>query len=241
MMQRVVFSGKVTRKIVALTSMTLEEITMTTSVKVDVASDLFVKNEVMNFNQDASGFTTPLAGASWVSAESSQRKFIACISNTVLELVERNLPEHVVWLFVGTSTWQPNTRVVRHYKLWGALKVRGFNLPSINKLAEQVTIESSIGLKFFGAVRLADFEIEDAVQILFGENCTYLVALPKNIEPHYLLKTGWSGDLTLDASFINFLALSNALLLKRVGYFDDCERDIVAIGQPSVVNTLLDV
>lgn len=211
---------------------------MTTSIRVDVAKNLFVKNEVMNLNKASFG-TDSLAGASWVIQGVSAHTSLRLGLDAVFALINNKLPHLELWLLAGTSAWQPDTSIVRHNKLWNALRARGFNVPSGSRSMKEMVIESAGKLKIFGAAKLAEFAIEDVVNILLGENCTYLVALPVDGACNDLLNIGWSGDLSADSKFIEYLFESDALLLKHVGQFDDYERGVVVIGCPLVVSALL--
>lgn len=152
--------------------------------------------------------------------------------------MKKELPGSELWLLAGTRAWQPDTRVVRHYKLWGALRARGFKVPSDLQSGEEVMIHSEGKLKFFGATNLSELAPENAAQFLLKEQCAYIVALPRGLPLHTLLELGWAGELPVDCAIISHVVEANALLLKRIGEFDDLERGLVAIGAPPVVNAL---
>ena len=210
---------------------------MTTNIRVEAAENLFTKNDVMNFNQAATTLTNAVAGASWVADGSSYETFLL-VFNHVLTLVKSRLPGNELWLLIGSQVWQPDTRVVRYYKLWGGLRRRGFKIPDNKQSIEEVMIESQGRLKFFGAAKLFEFAVEEIAQILFKEHCAYLVAWPSGLPLRTLLELGWSGDAWADLEFVNRSAESDALLLKKIGEFDDPERGLLAIGRQPVVDAL---
>lgn len=212
---------------------------MTTDILVDFAQDIFVENNVMNFDTVNWPMKNPLAGASWVANEASANESLLAVLQFLFAKVRANFPSGEVWLLVGTSAWQPNNRVVRYRRLWGALKARGLTTLGTDQRSEEVLLESDKGLKFFGAARLRDLAIEEAVQVLLSENCSYLVVLLGDLSPRDLVDVGWSGDMAKDSWIINHIADSDSLLLKKIGEFDDKGRGVVAIGRPSVVRTLL--
>ena len=211
---------------------------MTTDIKTAIAQDLFVKNEVMNFDRVASLAAKPLAGKGWQAVGSSPHEALLLVLRLVLTLMKEKLPHLELWLIAGTSAWQPNTRVVRYYKLWAALKARGLDIPTDSPSMDEVLVESDRGLKFFGAIKLSEFAQDSIAQALLEEHCTYLAAMPGHVSPSALLKIGWSGELSGDATLIDFLAEADGLLLKQTGEFEAHERGVVAIGRPSLVNAL---
>ncbi|NOT88815.1 MAG: hypothetical protein HOP03_11605 [Lysobacter sp.] len=212
---------------------------MTTDILVDFAQDIFVENNVMNFDTVNWPMSSPLAGASWVATEASPNDSLLAVLQFLFVKVRANFPSAEVCLLVGTSAWQPNNRVVRYHRLWGALKARGLAALGTDQRSEEVLLESDKGLKFFGAARLSDMAIEDAVQVLLSENCSYLVVLLGDISPRDLIDVGWSGDMAKDFRIINRIADSDSLLLKKIGEFDDKGIGVVAIGRQNVVKTLL--
>lgn len=227
----------VIRRTADLTSTIRRATTMTINIRVEAAENLFTKNEVINFAQAAAPSTNAVAGASWVVDGSSYEAFLL-VFNHVLTLVKSRLPDHELWLLVGSQVWQPDTRVVRYYKLWDGLRRRGLKIPDNKQSIEEVMIESQGKLKFFGAAKLFEFAVEEAARILFEEHCAYVVAWPSGLPVHTLLEHGWSSDARPDLEFISRSADSDALLLKKIGEFDDPERGLLAMGRQPVVNAL---
>lgn len=222
-----------------LISMMLVVIIMTIDIIIESAQDLSVKNSVINLSNINLALRGPLAGISWSACSHVAYNAQLIVLNTVLKLLKIKKPSFEVWLLIGTSSWQPNTRIVRYNKLWGALMARGFKLPTWKESMKEVIIESDKKLKIFGMARLVDFNIEDIVKILSMEQCTYLAAVPSSLLLHEVLNVGWSGNLNEDARIIDLLVESEALLLKQFGEFDDSERGIIVVGNQSSVKALL--
>ena len=214
-------------------------ITMTTDIKTASAKDIFVKNEVVNLDRVSLVAAKPLAGMGWQAVASSPQEALLLALRVVLALLKEKLPHLEIWLLAGTSVWQPNTRIVRYYKLWAALKMRGLDIQTDSPSMEEVSVESDRGLKFFGAMKLSEFAQDSIIaKTLLEERCTYLVAMPSHFSPSPLLNIGWSGELSDDAKLIDFLAEADGLLLKQMGEFEAHERGVVAIGHPSLIDAL---
>lgn len=212
---------------------------MTTDIQVVSAPNLSVKNSVMNFRDVAFPADVVLAGASWLTVGESPTEALRVVLQFLLEEVRRRVSSFSVWLLVGHSAWQPDTRIVRHHKLWGSLKARGTNVPLVG-LQQEVLLESEAGLKYFGAVPCSEFSVESVVQVLLKEYCAYLVLAPNNLDVMKIVKQGWSGELSEDFSLLSSVSQYGGLVLRKVGEFDDKEWGILAIGRPSVLGALLD-
>lgn len=105
-------------KIEAPTLMMKSEIIMTADIKVESAPDLLVNNEVFNIRCARKREGEVLSVASFLTAGASC-ELVSSVLNYLYELIEKKLPDYDLWLFIGSSAWQPDTRIVRHRKLWG--------------------------------------------------------------------------------------------------------------------------
>lgn len=238
MMREGMISVQAIRKTVGHTLMTKQVIIMTTDIRVVSASDLSDANEVINLSNIPLPEGMTLAGVCWFVVGYSAYEALLSVSRFVCGLIWKKLPDYKVWLFVGNSAWQPDTRIVRYRKLWGALAARGIKISHTNN-TQEVMRETEGKLKFFGAAQLSELSIESAVKALLEEYCTYLIVLPSAVGPESILNIGWSGNITDDSEVIANLIKSGGLLIKRFGEFDDEERGVVAIGQPELVRNLM--
>ena len=207
---------------------------MTTDIRVASAADLTIKNDVMSMHVPDG---IALAGVSWLVVGSSASEALLSVLRFVYSLIGKKLTGYKLWLLVGNSAWQPDTRIVRHHKLWGGLRARGIEVSHISNLQEAM-LESGGKLKFFGAAQLSELSVVSVVKALSEERCTYLVALPSSFDPQNILEIGWSGEFAEDFNLIAYLLKSGAVLIKQLGEFDDKERGMVAIGQPEIVKLL---
>lgn len=211
---------------------------MTTDIRVVSAPDVFVDNEVINLGRVRQQGGPALAGASWSIMGVSAHEALLSILRFVYGLIGEKLLNYRVWLLIGNSAWQPDTRIVRYRKLWDALTARGIGVS--NTFDKQEVMRESEGkLKFFGVTQLSELSIRSVAKVISEERCTYLVALPSSSRPEDFLGIGWSGDLAEDSKFIDGLAERDGLLIKRFGEFDDEGRGVVAVGPPELVKLLI--
>lgn len=219
--------------------MTHEGTTMTINIKVAIAKDLFVENNVFNLHSEGSTPRTLLSGAAWLTEGILPSEALPHLLKHVITLVNRLLSELDLWLLVGSSTWQPNTGAVRYHKISGALKARGLSVPVANQWLESEIFEHHGKVKFFGATKLENIEIADTATILLNERCTYLAALPMQFAFQDVLADGWTGDLASDVKFVDAFARRGAILIKQVGEFDDREQGVAVLGAPHIIEALV--
>lgn len=212
---------------------------MTTDIQVASATDLSVENSVMNVRSEAFPAGVSLAGATWLTVGVPPSEAMRIVLQFVLGEVRRRASEFSIWLFVGHSAWQPDTRIVRYHKLWGSLRARGTEIPLLGRQQEAL-LESEAGLKYFGAVQASEFTAESLAQVLLKERCAYLILGPDSMDVTKIIKQGWSGELSEDVSLLMGVSQAEGLTLKILGEFDDKEWGILAIGQPSILSALLD-
>lgn len=230
-------SGQAIRKIVAHTLTTKREITMITDIRVVSAPDLSVDNEVLNLSSIPLPEGKTLAGVCWFVVDYSVYEALLSVFRFIYGLICKKFPDYRVWLLVGNSAWQPDTRIIRYRKLWNALAVRGVKV-SHSWNAQEVMHEKEGKLKFFGATQLSKLSVESVVKALLEERCSYIIVLPKAVGPESIIDIGWSGNLADDLDFIDALTRSGGLLIKRFGEFDDEERGMISVGRPALVNSL---
>ena len=210
---------------------------MTTDIEVVTAYDLSLNNEVMNLNQIQLLGDEKLAGASWTLTWALAYDALLAAVSQVYSLIISKFPGYHVLLFTGNSAWQPDTRIVRYWKLWKAMRLNGIEIPQTN-LSNEICLESEGKVKFFGAMQLSDSSIHVAVKAILNYRCTYLVALPYHIDIQEMLELGWTGIFSEDANIIVNIYKQNGLLIKRYGEFDDREKGLVVIGKPELIQIL---
>ncbi|WP_200157356.1 hypothetical protein [Allochromatium vinosum] len=221
-------------------STTKRGIILTTDIQVASSQNLSIHNDVMHLPCSNVPLGIILGGMSWlvVRSDLSERDEFLRVLRIVYALIVRKLQEYSVWVIVGNSAWQPDTRIVRYQKLWGAMKRRGIDTQRFISFTERM-IEKDGRLKFFGGALLSELSLETAVDILLEERCMYFAVLPAHFDIQELLRIGWSGDLIEDCDLAINLSKAGGALIKRVGEFDDRERGLILTGLPVIVKALL--
>ncbi|MFT4063935.1 hypothetical protein [Paraburkholderia sp.] len=102
----------------------------------------------------------------------------------------------------------------------------------------EFAIEKDSKLKFFGFGKFDATQVGIIALTIREEDCSYLIALPKNTELSSGIVMGWSGDLNKDRSLIEFVISKRGVIFRRSGYFDDPEIGLLALGSPTVLQRL---
>lgn len=236
-MQEVTILVQVIHKIVGPTLTMKLEITMTIDIQVVSTPDIAITNDVINPRWAGEDFTSVLSGARFLVSDASNISLTGMLS-FIYSLIDKKLPRYDIWLLLGNSAWQPDTRIVRYRKLWGALRFRGGEILGGSDSQESV-VEACEKLKFFGALRLSELSIATVIDVIIEERCSYIVATPKSFDVKRILDVGWSGSVGEDFSLCSHVCEENGLLFKQVGGFDDREWGFISIGLSEVTNKLL--
>ncbi|WP_245399228.1 hypothetical protein [Pseudomonas syringae] len=210
---------------------------MTTDIRVSSTFDVSKENEIINISRAVIAERVVLSAASFSTSLKAQKP-LGRVLKFIYKLIDEKFSHYDLWLFLGNSATQPDTRVVRHKKLWGALKSRGFDIPGSSEVAETM-IEVGGGVKFFGAVCLSEYSIAIVADVIVDERCSYFAALPKNFNFQRSLDKGWTGEISKDFDCLHCVSKAGGIVFKRVGEFDDAERGFVAIALPEVIKELL--
>ena len=217
--------------------MTSLEITMTTEVKIFSTPDISVDNEVLNIRPESGKVKDVLSAASFL-VESTSSESCVFVLEFIAKIIKRSLPAYEIWLLVGSSALQSDTRIIRYRGLWGALKLQGVEMPKATDLKD-ITVEADGKLKFYGALRLSELPARIVVDTISAGYRCYIVALPSDTGADIALSMPWSGIASEDLDFYCLICEEKGLLFKMVGEFDDPERGVVSIGSPILVQELL--
>lgn len=204
------------------------------------SSDLKRENEVLNLSPAAYPADVLVAGVSWtrmVFSDTSKPEVLSAILDFSIRKIEDNLPDHRVWLLIGNSVWQPDTRIVRYYGPWKALHADSIESEH-RRNARHAVLTANGKIKFFLALDISGPSVEALATTLLEESCCYLIALPQSDGPEGFIEMGWSGHLWEDTAIISRSVMADAVLIFKVGDFDDVELGLTAVGKPELINML---
>ena len=201
---------------------------MTTKVGVSIADNAFSDNNVIYLGRSGGQGECKLSVVSWLVKERGGSALLQ-VFKALYKVLQERLPDYDVWLLVGTSTWQPDTRIARYRRLWGALKMRGLEVLCGSNFKEFI-LEGGGGIKFYGAVALTMSSASSVINIILNERCSYFACFPKGCDVDKALKGGWSGEVVDDLNLICHVANSNGFILKSVGEFDDVDWGFIYLG-----------
>lgn len=134
----------------------------------------FKKNDVYNIRNSDLHKNKVIAASSWVSVSACRNEARSAILRLIFKRAMNKIPKHNFWCFVGNSTWQDDTKIVRHRKLWKALHARGIDI-SHSIVSYEEVLEDGGKLRFFGAKLFSELSIESVVNTIERERCSYLV------------------------------------------------------------------
>jgi hypothetical protein len=204
------------------------------TIKVNYSENILDVNDVINFRSHRDLNGCKLGGATWLEAGATPYDSLLSVLRFIYALVQRKLPGYQIWLLISSSAWQPDTRIVRYHKLWGALKARGIEISHANE-ANELLVASNEGVKFFGSICLSELSLPSVAKALLVEKSAYIVSCSENFTVKDLVEAGWRGDLGYDMAIIENITISDCLLFKALGEFDDRERGLVGIGNPDLL------
>jgi hypothetical protein len=210
---------------------------MTTEVCVGVAEDAFEKNDLIKLERSTYERTTALSVADWMAKGFPHDAALLDVLCFVYRSICERMDNYHVWLLLGDTRWQDDTRIIRFRKMFSSLKAQGLEFKAFQDRRE-LMIEKFGKLKFFGAVRLEEEELALVPKIMQPGSCTYLLALP-DILPDLPEFSGWSGRMNEDSELIQSNVKNDGIIFQRVGYFDDPEVGLVALGKPNVLARLV--
>ncbi len=101
---------------------------------------------------------------------------LECLANAANKLCSIT-PNYNLKLYLGHSTWQPNSAICRFKKLWKSLEARGINIES-KKRSEELLFESSDGIRFGGWINFSIEEIDTICSIIKLEPVSVLIWEP---------------------------------------------------------------
>jgi hypothetical protein len=210
---------------------------MTTEINVGVAENAFTKNDLIKLERSAYEKTIALSAIDWIAKRVPHDATFLEILRFVYCSIRERMSGYYLWLLLGNALWQDDTRIIRYRKIFNSLKAQGLDFEAFQDRREFM-VEQCGKLKFFGAVRLEEDALVLVPETMQPGSCTYLLALP-DIAPNLSESSGWSGRLNDDFELIQSNVKNDGIIFQRVGYFDDSEVGLVALGKPDVMVKLI--
>lgn len=176
-----------------------------------------------------SAFTLSLRIKGSTLAELQER----CLSKLV-NLIDTAFPHYNIWLLVSNSAWQPNSKVVKHLKLWKSFSKRGVDVSFCEKTIE-VEVKSDEGIKYFGAIKINNNNIREVISVVKKEYMSFIISTDMEILPYVdeFIKYGWAASTGYDVKFntnaMSLICASKGLFIKVIGEFDDAEAGVSVV------------
>jgi hypothetical protein len=214
---------------------------MTIKLEIRRAADVFADNEVMLLRGEARLRRMRIAGVAWLVEGEPVREAHRRSLSEATSLVMTKLAGYALYLLAAHSTWQPDSRVIRHRKLWGSLKARGLTIPD-GREVEEGLVETSEGLRFFSALRLGSGPVDPVVAILEDEPASHLVALDTHADgvASELARSGWRRPpFGPSMDVLGAVCGVDGVVFWPIGRFDDREAGCAAFARTPVLNGLL--
>lgn len=175
----------------------------------------------------------PVAAEIWTNAScgnvSQARSDLLqqCISR-----LRKRHPSWALWLLAAHKALQPDSSMVRHYRLWASLARRGIAIPTGKQLGQGLRTQDG-RIRFFGAIELElnqlhalnpVMETESAV-VAFGDSARITHAVEQ------LATNGWSvAREGVSEDILNVLCPREGSVLSVFGEFDDREVAVAIMG-----------
>ena len=210
---------------------------MTIDVKVQFSPDALSENRILLLDRKAFPEGLTLAAAEWEAVGRASTDSLGAVLGLVRGKITEVLDSYDLWLLLGHSAWQDDSRIVRYRKLFGSLKYQGVDFGEDAEIFESV-LEQGAKIKFFGAVKLTDDNVGVAPKVMQAGSCTYVVAKNRNTDWQFPLSTGWSGRWNQDAELICDVVGNRGILLWRFGFFDDPEIGLQALGPVDILQKI---
>jgi len=211
--------------------------TLTIDIEVTSTNDVSKKNDVYNIRNSDLLKDEIIAASSWISFSTCRNEARSKILRLIFKQAMNKTPKYNFWCFIGNSTWQDDTRIVRHRKLWKALHARGIDISHCMDSHEEV-IEGDGKLRFFGAKLFSELSIKSVISAIEEERCSYLVFLPESISLEPALLKGWNVYNGFDEDLLKFTLDNEGVIFKAVGEYDDPDSGFVGLGSPRLISIL---
>lgn len=120
--------GRKTHRVEALILTIRQEVSVTIEIKVRLIEDVFTKNDLAGLDRSTYGKTITLSVADWIAKRAPQDAALSEVLHFVYGAIREHMGGHVLWLLVGDTSWQNDTRIVQYRKKFNSLKAQGIEM-----------------------------------------------------------------------------------------------------------------
>jgi len=147
----------------------------------------------------------------------------------------------VPWLLLSAMEL-PDSRIVRHKKLWKSFVHPEMNLPK-GERSNEYMIEHTDAVSFYGGILFDESELIQVAKLIgVGQYGCIMLTSNKNDEVNKVLQDGWGRPVPHGYGFpkeiINFSCLNDVFFLRPIGAFDDREWGAVALAQSTLIKNV---
>lgn len=210
---------------------------MTIELEHTTTMDISKKNNTYNIRLGKPFEDIKIAASNWLLKSTDYFEARCEALKIISNIISLKTSDLQLWLLVGDSGWQNDTRIIRYKKLLKRLKSRIAEIEFPVGTPEKL-LEHEGKIKFFAAVSFNQFSIDSIVKVLEEEKCSYIVAIPDNVEVNSLLVNGWHINNGIDLNILKSVVEKNGLLFKLIGEFDDQQTGFVGFGTPWLIQKI---
>jgi len=208
-----------------------------TKIRSESTRDVSITNSVYNIDRSMLPKNFAVAARNWLACSDSDENARDSVLRNIYKDVTEQLSSLELWCLVGDSSWQTNTRVIRHRKLLRRLKDRGVEVTHA-KGALEVEIENDGKVRYFCAIQFSEMSIRSVNHLMFEEPCSYIVAIRKSYDINLLISRGWQSPQPVDVDLMVEVVKNDGLLCKRIGEFDDVDVGFVVFAGQDVLSQI---
>lgn len=211
---------------------------MTTKKEFDIATNVFLENEIFNLKADQTRSNIVLSGALSLHHLTPLTLAHATAMKKLYKRIIETCPAHEAWLLASNGGMVKSNKIIEYYGLWKGLQKNGVSIPSGIR-SEEFQLREDDNVQFFGSVQIFNPDFSKIAHILQLRPKFHLLISDNRETIKNLLERGWKYN-----SHRNPLELlptsenSTNILILLVGEFDDPEGGAIALGNPELINKI---
>ncbi|RYF30165.1 MAG: hypothetical protein EOO23_05740 [Comamonadaceae bacterium] len=156
----------------------------------------------------------------------------------VVSMIRTVMLQPDCWVIAGHHAPQPDSRIVRHKKLWASL---GLSIAASDNQAFEWPVRFKDGLRFFGAVSKALVSDELLLALLEKSPMAWLVVGSKDVSTaiKQSLSAGWvESRSVIPDSLLMFAQDSEVFLIRDFGPTDDLAQGAIVVSRKKFLDQL---